>query len=433
MVLCISNVLTPRLTYTLKVLFRHWYPVNFKILRPAECPTDWPGPILDLSSQTDLFPNALKLPHHTLLWDKGVSSWLPTSDFSQPPGIERDTASSFSGPLDLIFFLLSRYEEYVPFEPDRFGRFPARASWSAQSATLTRPLVDRWGDWLVARLAEQLPDYSFPLPDYRFTPTYDLDLPWAYRHKPLWQIPARFFYHLPGNPSLAMEQLAVLGSDRQDPFDTYAELADLHPAEDSVFFILYARRGQWDKGGRPGARPFVSLIQRLRESGFRLGLHPSYASNEDSRYLAQEKRQLENVIGEPVTRSRQHFLKLHLPETYRKLLSEGIREDWSMAYPDHHGFRAGTSRPFPWYDLEAESITDLMIYPATLMDGTLKNYLSLGLAEAWTQACSLIREVKACKGHFIPIWHNSSFSSTHGWEGWGEWYRELVREAKQPT
>jgi hypothetical protein len=433
MVLCLSNDPSTRLYYTLTVLFRHWYPVDFKILRPADCPADWAGPVLDLTSEESPFPNALKLPHLTLLSGKGVSPWLPTSDFSQPPGNETGVPPLSSGPLDLIFFLLSRYEEYLPYEPDRFGRFPAQASWSAQSATLTSCLADRWGDWLVAHLGRQLSGYSFPTPTYRFTPTYDLDLPWAYRHKPFWQIPARFFYHLLRKPSRAKEQWAVLISKHQDPFDTYSQLKELHRPEEAVFFILYADRGRWDKGGMPGSQPFDSLIRQLRRSGFRLGLHPSFASNKDPHYLVREKRLLEEVVGEPILRSRQHYLKLHLPGTYRNLLSIGMGEDWSMAYPDHPGFRAGTSRPFPWYDLKNESTTELMIYPATLMDGTLKNYLSLGLEEAWDQATRLIREVKACGGHFIPIWHNSSFSPSHGWKGWSDWYQALLREAKQPT
>jgi len=433
MVLCISNLFSPRLSYALTVLFRHWYPVDFKLLRPTDCPVDWPGPILDLTSEPSTFPNALKIPHHTLLHTKGVSPWLPTSDFSQPPEMEANAPPLPPGLLDGFFFLLSRYEEYAPFDPDRLGRFPAMASWSYQQGTLASALADRWADGLVSRLAEQVPRYPLTKPTYRFTPTYDLDLPWAHRHKPIWQLPFRFFKHLLQNPARAIEQLTVLSSARTDPFDTYQDLIEMYPPGEAVFFILYGGRSRWDKGGKPGSEPFVSLIQRLQAAGFPLGLHPSFSSHENPQNLLREKSQLEDAIGKPIWRSRQHYLKLRFPDTYQNLRSIGIREDWSMAYPDHPGFRAGTSRPFPWYDLATESITDLMIYPSPLMDGTLKNYLSLSPQKAWPQACQLIQEVKECQGHFIPIWHNSSFSATHGWKGWSDWYRALIREAKQPT
>lgn len=161
-----------------------------------------------------------------------------------------------------------------------------------------------------------------------------------------------------------------------------------------------------------------------------MGLHPSYRSNEDPVYLHQEKEGLEQALGQTISRSRQHYLKLSLPFTYQNLISAGIQEDWSMAYPDHLGFRAGTSRPFPWYDLASESITRLMVYPATIMDGTLRYYMQLSPQESIKRIKTLIQTVRTYGGHFIPIWHNSSFSIAHGWKKWVPVYHQLAEQAK---
>ena len=93
--------------------------------------------------------------------------------------------------------------------------------------------------------------------------------------------------------------------------------------------------------------------------------------------MKDEKERLENITDKPLLRSRQHYIKLFLPSTYRFLLEIGITDDYSMGFTDEIGFRAGTSHSFQWYDLSNEIETQLKVHPFCVMDVTLKNYLKL--------------------------------------------------------
>lgn len=138
---------------------------------------------------------------------------------------------------------------------------------------------------------------------------------------------------------------------------------------------------------------------------------------------------LEKVIGKPVTSSRQHFLRLRLPETYRELERIGIKEDHSMGFADAVGFRAGTCTPFPFYDLEQDRETDLMIFPFEVMDSALCYKMKLDPDQAIAAAGQVIDRVKAVQGTFIGVWHER-FLSDHGAEkGWRRVVEEIIRYA----
>ena len=64
-----------------------------------------------------------------------------------------------------------------------------------------------------------------------------------------------------------------------------------------------------------------------------------------------EKEKLEKVLGEVVDSSRQHFLKLDVPKTYNALINSGFRNDYTMGFAEHSGFRSGTARTHLWFDL----------------------------------------------------------------------------------
>jgi hypothetical protein len=120
---------------------------------------------------------------------------------------------------------------------------------------------------------------------------------------------------------------------------------------------------------------------------------------------------------------------LRFPQTYRSLEGAGIQRDFSMGYPDAIGFRAGIARPYPWYDLEQERISQLQVVPFQLMDVTLAGYLDLPVEKAKTLAGEIIAQTKSVNGQFCYIWHNSSFSHHHGWKGWEDVLRQVLQSA----
>jgi hypothetical protein len=197
------------------------------------------------------------------------------------------------------------------------------------------------------------------------------------------------------------------------------------------FFWLLADHGEFDKNIDWQNGRLQSLIRRIAHK-YGAGIHPSYQSNAAFPILKMEKERLENILKLPplsILRSRQHFLKLRFPDTYRNLLKAGILEDFSMGYADDIGFRAGIANPFYWYDLENEQVTVLKVHPFQVMEVTLQQYLELSPDEAIEKVKPLVAAIKAVGGTFTTLWHNSTLSNIDEWEGWRKVYEEVIIEA----
>lgn len=160
-----------------------------------------------------------------------------------------------------------------------------------------------------------------------------------------------------------------------------------------------------------------------------VGLHPSYFTMKDAALLKKEKERLENITNNPVIRSRQHYLRFNLPETYQQLIDLEIEEDHSMGYASRVGFRAGTCTPFYFYDLDFEIQTPLKVFPFALMDTTLNDYMKLTPKQSLGKIRDLKNEVKAVNGTFITLFHNESLSNHLRWRGWRRLYESMIKIA----
>jgi hypothetical protein len=330
-----------------------------------------------------------------------------------------------------VFYLVSRYEEYLPFVRDGHGRFTAHLSVSAQLGVLEKPLVNIWALMVKKILQENFPTLKFPERKYKFIPTYDIDSAFAYAQKGLVRSLGGYFLSLKLlDWNSISERSSVLFARKRDPFNTftrqiaYTKKYGLKP----IYFILFGRYGQFDKNINIRNRTFRFLIKRLSDYA-RIGIHPSYYTVEQPERLSFEISNLEKVINKDVECSRQHFLRLVLPNTYRNLIEEDITDDYSMGYAALPGFRAGICSPYNFYDLDLEVETKLRIHPFAVMDGTLRDYMELTPTDAIEQIRVLINEVKKVNGTFISLWHNESLSDKKRWKGWRRVYEELLEMA----
>lgn len=340
-------------------------------------------------------------------------------------------------PFDIFamsFYLLSRFEEYnTAVSKDDHQRFPASASLAFKEGFLDQPLVDQWAWRLFDLLKSKFPNCPERKPTYEFLPTIDVDFAWAYLHKGWGRSTASFFKSLLTlNWKSLSRQLKVLVAGQKDPYDTFDFLLDEYGKHNvrALFFMLLGDYGAYDKNNPPEQVPMKQLMKRLAKNAG-IGIHPSYNSNNDFSILKKEKERLEKTIGEPVTMSRQHFLKINLPKTYKELITAGIEKDFSMGYAATIGFRASTAYPFFWYDLENERTTNLEIIPFSVMDVTLKNYMGLKPEEALATCAKIINQTRETGGLFCLLWHNSSFSAEMGFEDWGGVYEKIVALAKR--
>ncbi len=342
----------------------------------------------------------------------------------------RDSALPYD-PLAAAFYCLSRYEEYLSFVPDAHGRFSAAASGLAALGWLQQPLVEQWAQAVGKCLQTYFPGLPIRPPAYAWQPTFDIDNAYAIRHKGWGRTAAGLAADLrPGRWGHLRTRWRVLRGQQPDPFDTYDRLHAWHTAAGlrPIFFFQIGDYGRFDKNLPVHRAPLQRLIRRTTTYAD-VGLHPSYPSSEQPARFATERDRLVAICPQPVIRSRQHYLRFRLPDTYRHLRAAGLQEEHSMGFADAVGFRAGTSRPFWWYDLAREAATDLRVVPFACMDVTLRRQFGTATA-ALAAVGELIDHVRAARGQFTTLFHNESVGgAAAGWPGWENFYPDLLQRA----
>jgi hypothetical protein len=328
------------------------------------------------------------------------------------------------------FYLLSRYEEYLPHVKDEFERFPAEESLAYQNKFLELPVVDIWAYKLRDLLQEKFPDYKFKERTFKYISTIDIDVAYKYKYKGFVRMFGGVFRDIIQlNFQDVFERFFVLFKFKRDPFDTYKRIINLQKKfkVDTIFFFLLGDYSSYDKNISFNNFRYRMLIKDVADYA-KVGLHSSYYSMKSDLKLKKEKKRLENIVNFPITRSRQHYLRMELPETYQNLVDLEISEDYTMGYAQHYGFRAGTCTPFYFYDIDFEIQTPLKIFPFAVMDGTLKEYLNLTTKRSFDEIYKLAKAVKEVNGTFITVFHNESISGTGKWKGWEQKFIEMLEQ-----
>ena len=224
-------------------------------------------------------------------------------------------------------------------------------------------------------------------------------------------------------------RILVLLGFRRDPFDTFDLLLDFQKQYciKTIFFFLVGHYTTYDKNISSGNTNYKSLIKSVADYAD-VGLHPSYFTMKNEGLMKKEKLRLENILNRPALKSRQHFLRLDMPETYQNMVNLEIHEDYTMGYAAHYGFRASTCTPFYFYDLDYEIQTPLKVYPFAVMDGTLRDYLDLSNKRAFEVIIKLATEVRKVDGTFITIFHNETLSNRGRWRRWKKLYTDIFKQ-----
>lgn len=327
------------------------------------------------------------------------------------------------------FYMLSRYEEYLPFTADQYGRFPFIESMACKHSLVEEPLVELWTSKLKECLLEKYPGLKFPERKFSYIPTIDIDIPWAYLNRNFFRTAGGFARSLlKFEIDDLISRYRVLFCGQKDHYDTFEMIDKIHSEYgfSACFFFSAGTYGKFDKSVPLIHPQYSRLICSLAQSN-KWGIHPSYSSYDDPALFRREIKELAAITGHQPFRSRQHFLRLGFPGTYRLLINNGIKEDYTLGWPEMPGFRAGTSIPFKYYDIEKEEETLLTIYPLHIMDGSLKDYLKLQPDEAAVHACRVINRIKDVGGTLITLWHNESFSERGRWENWKHVYLEIAK------
>lgn len=435
MLLIHAPKLTNRLGYTLKVLFKHVLHAEYSITTDEQYFLQWDDAKLSYGHKR--LGDSLFIKCHPLLFETTIEEQEPHAECRDGqwvlyPVYGRDLDFDFDL-LAATFFMVTRYEEYLPHREDEHGRFCPEESLAMREGFLDQPVVDQWARLIRNKITQRYPHYEMPKQSYRFVQTVDIDASWGYLHKGTFRTvmgAGRDLFNR-HQPDEVLRRFRVLLHKEKDPFDTFDYILELNkknPNSQLIFFVLLADYDQYDKPASYLNPHFRELLQHLGDYA-KMGIHPGYHTLERPRVTDQEIKRLESILHRPTVRSRFHFLRLKLPRSYRILQHAGITNDYTMGYADVVGFRAGISVPYPFYDLERDHENELIIHPFSVMDTTLKKYLRLSPEEGLKEYKKIIDNVREVDGTYCCIIHNQNLNDLDGWAGWRKTYEQMVEYA----
>lgn len=432
MILVYTHKITPRIRYIFKHILTRTLLIPIDFTTKVEEFVAHNGPKLTYT-KTPL-GSEFFIKSNDLLYEQGVNDLeVNVQKWDEVPCFFI-TGSKSSIPFDIFaasFYLITRYEEYLPHVKDKHGRYTAEQSLAFEHGFLEKPIVDIWAYKFLGVLKEKFPEYDYQKRTYEFISTVDIDNAFCYKHKSLVRNIGGFFKDIFKFRLLnVVNRFAVVFKIKKDPFNTFQKILRIKKEYNirTIFFFLVGDYTTFDTNVSTSKNNYKLLIKEMVDYAS-VGLHPSYFTMQNATLLKKEKERLQNITNTPVLRSRQHFLRLSLPETYQNLIDLEIEEDYSMGYASNVGFRAGTCTPFYFYDLDFEIQTPLKIFPFALMDTTLNDYMKLTPKQSLGKVRDLRNEVKAVNGTFITLFHNETLSDYLRWKGWKRLYESTIKIA----
>jgi hypothetical protein len=321
------------------------------------------------------------------------------------------------------FFMLSRYEEAVSKHRDNHGRFPARASLACREGFLDRPIIDEYVEILCCAMKRLWPRLVRRQHEYRTVVSCDVDFP----------------YHPSAISFVRMARTTVAKAIRRRrltglslPLRNYVSGRYGDFSHDPYYFMVDWIMDVNERAGNPVLFNFipeitdgvfdgncsitepavVAMLKRIADRRHEIGVHPGYLAYESVQATAAAVKKLRGTlsqagIDQPVAGGRNHYLRWST-KTPAVWHAAGLQYDSTLSYADRAGFRCGTCREYPMYDIHARELLPLVQRPLICMDRSVIDYMGYGLTEeAFAEMEKLKKAAKKVKGNFTLLWHNS--------------------------
>ncbi len=328
-----------------------------------------------------------------------------------------------------VFFMLTRYEEGISPERDAYDRFPMAASLAAREGFAMQPLADAYVELLWAAIVSQWPRLERRQHAYRLRLTHDVDFARASDDRS----PKHLVRAVAGDVArrrdvdLARRRVSAFVERRRDPatlrttdpFDTFADLMSVSEKHGiaSTFYVMASGEPASTGGNYDVSSPWMAArLMEIHRRGHQIGLHGSFETHADGPALRREVDRLVGVMDRTGVRQdglggRQHFLRWSNLTTWRNYASAGLVHDTTVGYAEGVGFRAGTCRDYPAFDLSSARELDVVERPLHVMDGALIPYLGVASDTALEQVITVAETCRRFQGAFSLLWHNTSLAT----------------------
>jgi hypothetical protein len=313
------------------------------------------------------------------------------------------------------FFMLTRWEEYVNKKRDSHGRFPATQSLAYKQGFLNRPIVNEHIETLKKRLLELDNSLEFKQNEAKLYLTHDVDN--LYKWKSWKQVLKAIVGDILKRKDLplALERLSeyylIKRKKIKDPFDTFDFLMDKSESLGikSRFYFMSGGVTSYDNRYKINEPKSLELIDKIKQRGHIIGIHPSYNAYNDSEQFRTEKEILEKASNVKIEEGREHYLRFEVPTTWQIWEDNGMKVDSTCGYADKEGFRCGTGNEFSVFNILTRQKLNLKERPLIYMDNTLFNYQNYNEFELDILLEKLNSDIEC-----TILWHNSSINTfTH--------------------
>ncbi|MCP4833400.1 MAG: hypothetical protein GY895_01420 [Phycisphaera sp.] len=372
-------------------------------------------------------PASIELSNHLLETETPVLFGEPTAD--------RVGTESIRFGFDLlgtIFFLLSRYEEGVLPDRDEHDRFPPTASVLGTDGLLSRPIVDEYVEILWNAIHALWPDVPAPPRSQETRLSCDVDVLYDPACMSLKGLARRLVGQGIGRSNDGRMSATIrdhLRVRRHGPFvnpywtgvDRLLEEAGSRGLRATFYFIPRTTDPIRDGDNRPEDPTTGRLIRRIHEAGHEIGVHPGYNTFRFPEAYADSVTHLRETlaklgIDQKELGSRQHYLRWSSTITPALCEAADIDHDSTLGYAQRPGFRSGTSRDFPMFDLLGRRGLNCMQRPLVLMDCSLLSdqYAKSDRDRDLDLARRIAKTSRHYGGNFNILWHNTSFIPRRG-------------------
>ena len=332
-------------------------------------------------------------------------------------------------PFDIFsasFYLLSRYEEYLPHVKDELGRFPVKESLAYQHKFLQRPLVDLWAKKFLRVLKERFPDIEQKQRQYQFTSIVNVTSSHCFAHRGFFRTLGGVILDLSKFKLLRLaKRVVVWVRPSKDPYDNFSYLVNLHKEIrcKTMFFFQFADYSRHDKNVSIFKNKFRYLIKSVADYS-RVSLSASDKSSLSNEILKDEKDKLAELLNRPVTYARMRYNRINIPKTYQDLVATEFTDDFTMGYTHQIGFRAGTCTPFYFYDINLEVKQPIRIHPFAVCDYAFLKHKKQ--EQVFVEIDAVFREIKEVNGEFNIVFSNELLGSSNSLQ-WLELYKAILK------
>lgn len=261
--------------------------------------------------------------------------------------------------------------------------------------------------------------------EFALCPTHDVDRPYKTYQA--------LYFALSGDPLYHLSSLRP----SVEPYWRFEEVMQLESelGVRSAFYFLNEPSLFASQGPREWIRPanllehagrydltdaeIATVVRRLDDGGWEVGLHGSFHSATDRDRLSAEKETLESVLDHAVLGGRQHHLKL-ADETWEYHRDVGLRYDASLGSSSSVGFTHGYDPVRPFDDA-------FVVFPLTAMEVALPD--PGDDFEAARSTCADLVDEAAGNGAVMTVlWHPRYFNDRE-FPGYRRLYRWIIEYA----